>query len=95
MHVDALAARRFDEAEHLHVLFERQRDVEVIDAFLADDLAAFGQRAEQRQPAVADVIARGAIVEEADDLEPELAVLEQLVGHEPARGRRRRQSARA
>ena len=29
--VDALAARRLDQAEHLHVLVERQRHVEVID----------------------------------------------------------------
>ncbi len=50
----------------------------------ADDLAAFGQRAEQRQPAVADVVAGGAVVEEADDLEAELAVLEHLVGDQPA-----------
>ena len=84
MHVDALAARLFDQAEHLHVLFERQGNVEVIDAFLADNLAAFGQRAEERQPAVADMVAGGAVVEEPDDLEAELAVLEQLVGHEPA-----------
>ena len=56
----------------------------MVDAFLADDLAAFGERAEQRQPAVADVVAGGAIVEEADDLEAELAMFEQLVGDEPS-----------
>ena len=66
------------------MLFERQRDVDVIDALLADDLAAVGQRAEQRQPAIADVIAGGAVVEEPDDLEPELAMLEHLVGDQPA-----------
>ena len=47
----------FDKAEHLDVLFERQRDVDVIDPLLPDDFAAFGQRAEQRQAAIADVIA--------------------------------------
>ena len=84
MDVDAFAAGLFDEAEHLHVLFERQRDIQMIDAFLPDDLAALGERAEQRQPAVPDVVARRAIVEEADDLEAELAMLEQLVRDEPA-----------
>ena len=82
--VDAFAARFLDEPEHLDVLFERERDVEVIDTLLADDLAALGERAEQRQPAVADVVAGGAIVEKADDLEAELAVFEQLVGDQPA-----------
>ena len=53
-------------AEHLDVLFERQRDVEVIDALALDDLAGLGERAEQRQAAIADVIAAGAIVDEAD-----------------------------
>ena len=62
---------------------------------LPDDLVGLGQRAEQRQAAVADVIAAGAIVEEADDLEAELAVLEHLVGDHAGRDRRRRQSARA
>ena len=33
------------------------------------DLAAFGERAEQRQAAVAEVVAAGAVVDEADDLE--------------------------
>ena len=42
------------------------------------------ERAEQRQAAVADVIAAGAVVEEADDLEAELAVLEHLVGDHAA-----------
>ena len=84
VHVDAFAVGLFDQAEHLDVLFERERDIEMIDALLPDDLAAFGERAEQRQAAVADVVACGSIVEEADDLEPELAVLEQLVRDEPA-----------
>ena len=74
--VDALAAGRLDEVEQLHVLFERQRDVEVVDLLAGDDLGGLGERAEQRQPAVAEVIAAGAIVDEADDLVAELAVLE-------------------
>ena len=65
------------------MLFERQRDVDVIDLLAADDLVGVPERAEQRQPPVADVVAGGAIVEEADDLEPELAMLENLVGDQP------------
>ena len=44
----------------------------------------FVERAEQRKPAVAEVIAAGAVVDEADDLIAELAVLEDLVGDQPA-----------
>ncbi len=82
--VDALATGLLDQAEHLHVLLERERDIQVIDALLPDDVAAFGERAEQRQSSIADVVARGPVVEKADDLEAELAVLEQLVRDEPA-----------
>ena len=81
----AFAVGRLDDAEHLDVLFERQRDVEVIDASRCRMISSASvERAEQRQAAVADVIARGAVVEEADDLEAELAVLEDLVGDQPA-----------
>ena len=66
------------------MLLERQRDVEVIDALALRDLADLGQRAEQRQPAVADVIAAGAIVDEADDLVAELAMLQDAVGNHAA-----------
>ena len=52
-------------------------------------------RAEQRQPAVAEVIAGCAVVDEADDLIAELAMLEDLVGDEPAELARRRQSESA
>ena len=82
--VDPFAVGGLDEAEHLDVLFERQRDVDVIDPFPPDDLVGLAERAEQRQAAVADVIAGGPVVEEADDLEAELAVLEDLVGDQPA-----------
>ena len=37
LHVDHLAARALDEVEHLHVLVERQRHVQVIDVLLPDD----------------------------------------------------------
>ena len=84
MQVDAFAVGDLDQAEHLHVLFERQRDVEVIDALAADDLVGVAERAEQRQAAVADVIADGAIVDEAEQLEAELAVIEHLVRDHPA-----------
>ena len=52
----------------------------MIDPFALGDLGDLGQRAEQRQPAVADVIAAGAIVDEANHLEAELAVLEDAIG---------------
>ena len=55
----------------------------MVDPLAADDLVGVVQRAEQRQTAIADVVAAGAVVDEADDLEPELAVLEDLVGDEP------------
>ena len=64
--VDHLAARALDEVEHLHVLVERQRHVQVVDVLLADDLGRIGERAEQRQAAIAEVIAARAIVDEAD-----------------------------
>ncbi len=80
--VHALAVGDLDQAEHLHVLFERQRDVEVIDALAAQDLVGVAERAEHRQAAVADVIA-GAIVDEAEQREAELAVIEQLVRNHP------------
>ena len=82
--VDELAAGDLHQVEQLGVLLERQRDVEVIDALALGDLGDLGQRAEQRQPAVADVIAAGAIVDEADDLIAELAVLEDAVGDHAA-----------
>ena len=65
LHVDHLAARALDEVEHLHVLVERQRHVQMVDVFLADDLRRISQRAEQRQAAIAEVIAARAIVDEA------------------------------
>ena len=64
--VDAFAVGGLDEAEHLDVLFERQRDVEVIDLLAPDDFVRLAERAEQRQAAIADVVAAGAIVEEAE-----------------------------
>ena len=80
VHFDGFAIGGLDNAEHLHVLFQRKRDVDVIDVLLADDLVGLVQRAEQRQAAIADVIAGRAVVEEADDLESQLAMLEDLVG---------------
>ena len=83
MHVDAFAVRGLDDAEHLDVLVEGQRDVDMVDSLALDDFVGIPEHAEQRQAAIADVIAAGAIVDEADDLEPELAVLEHLVGDQP------------
>ena len=66
--VDELAAGDLHQVEQLGVLLERQRDIQVIDPFALCDLDDLGERAEQRQSAVADVIAAGAIVDEADHL---------------------------
>ena len=78
--LNRLAVGRLDDAEHFDVLFERERDVDVIDGFLADDLVRLSQRAEERQAAIPDVIAIGAVVQKPDDLEAQLAVFQDLVG---------------
>ncbi len=57
----------FDQVEHLHVLFERQGDVEVVDL-------ARGRRSRRASAsvpssgsaAIAQMIAAGAVVDEAD-----------------------------
>ena len=82
--VHALAAGRFDQVQQLQVFFERQRHVEVVHLLARRDVGGLGQRAEQRQPAVAEVVAAGAIVHEADDLIAKFAMLENLVGHHAA-----------
>ena len=82
--VDVLAAGDLHQLEQLRVLLDRQRDVEVIDALGVGHLGDIGQLAEQRQPAIAEVIAAGAIVDEADDLVAELAVLQHAVGQHAA-----------
>ena len=56
------------------MLFGRKRDVEVIHRFARGDLGGFLDRAEQRQAAIAEMIAGGLVVHEADDLIAELAV---------------------
>ena len=61
------------------MLFERQRDVEMIDALVAHDVGGFVETAEERQAAVAEMVAAGPVVDEADDLIAELAMLEDLV----------------
>jgi hypothetical protein len=67
------------------VLVERQRHVEVVDALALRDLRHLAKRAQERQAAIADVVAAGAVVHEADDLIPELAMLQDAVGHQPPR----------
>ena len=64
--VDHLAAGDLDQVEQLRVLLERQGDVQVIDALALSDLADLGERAEQRQPAIPEVIPARAIVDEPD-----------------------------
>ena len=68
------------------MLFDRQRDVELVDAFAARRSRATSvDRAEQRQAAVADGVAvGGAVVHETRPAEAELAVLEHAVGDQTA-----------
>ena len=66
------------------MLFERQRDVDLVDALALADLARLGRRAEQRKAAVAEMVPAGAIVDEADDLVAHLAVAEDLVRDQAA-----------
>ena len=66
------------------MLFRRQRHIEVIGAFTQRDFARFVQGPEDRQAPMSQVIAAGPVVDEADDVVSQLAVLENLVGDEPA-----------
>src|SRR5262245_15919538 len=77
--VHELAARAFDEPQHLDVLLGRQRNVQLIDTLACRDFGGVVDSAKQRQPAVSEVIARGLVIHEADDLIAQLAVLEDLV----------------
>ena len=81
LHVDALSARRLDEIQQLHVLLERQRDVQVVDALTPHDLGGFLEAAEQRQAAIAEMIAASPVVDETDNLVAQLAMFEHLVSH--------------
>src|SRR5688572_19089978 len=82
--VDELAAGDLHQVEQPRVLLERERHVEMIDALALRDVGNFVERAEQREPAVADVVAAGPIVEKTDHLVAELAVLEDPIGDHPA-----------
>ena len=76
-------ARRVEQVDHLHVLLGRKRDVQVIDLFPRGDFRRLVDRAEQRQTAIAEMVA-GPIVDEADDLVAELAMFDDLVRDETA-----------
>ena len=79
--VDALAVRHFDQAEHGHVPFERQGHVQLVDPLAGHHVPRVGQRAQQRQAAVAHVVAAGdLVVEESHDVVPELGVPQAPVG---------------
>ena len=82
--VDAFAARRLDEVEQLHVLLERQRHVEVVDLLVGDDVGGVAERAEQGQPAIAEMIAACLVVDESHDLVSELAMLEDAIRDDAA-----------
>ena len=62
------------------MLVERQGDVEMIDPLALGDLSDLGERAEQGKAAIADVVAPGAIVDEADDLQSQLTIEHDAVG---------------
>jgi len=64
--------------------FERQRHVEVVDLLVGDNGGGFTEGAEQRQAAVAQVIATGLVIDEPDQLVAKLAVFE----YAPARVKR-------
>jgi hypothetical protein len=66
------------------VLFERKRDVDVVDPFRPDDVVGIREGSEKGKASVADMVARCAVVDESDDLETELAVLEDFVSHHPS-----------
>src|ERR1043166_4153167 len=66
------------------MLLGRERDIQVVDLLARRDLCRLFKRAEHRQTAVAEVIAR-AIVDEADDLIAKLAVFDDLVGDDAAK----------
>ena len=71
-----------EQLQHAQVLLGRQRDIQVVDSLAHGDLARLVERPEQRQPAVTEQIAPGAVVDESDDVVAELAVFENLVGHQ-------------
>ena len=83
--VDALAAGELHDAQHLHVLVDGQRDVDLVDLFLRGNLRDLVDGAEHRQAAVADRVGRRrAVVDEAREPEPHLAVLDDPVRDHPA-----------
>ena len=61
------------------MLFERQRHVEVVDLLVGDDVRRIAERAQQRQPAIAEMIAAGLVVDEADHLIAQLAMFENAI----------------
>jgi hypothetical protein len=62
------------------VLLRRQRHIQVIDGFAGRDVGGLVDGAEQRQAAIAKMVARRLVVHEADNLIAELPVFENLVG---------------
>jgi len=81
-----------DQLQHLHVLVEGKRDVELVHALALEDLVGLLEGTEQREPPVADVVAGSAVVNEPHQLKTQLAVLEQFVGHGAAEVASRRLS---
>jgi hypothetical protein len=66
------------------VLLGRQGDVKVIDALARGDVRGAVERAEEREAAIAKMIARRAVVHESHDLIAQLAMFDDLVGDDPS-----------
>ncbi len=85
MDVDELARRELHDAEHLHVLLDRQRDVDLVDPLAGGDLRQLLHGAEKRQAAITDGVGRaGTVVHESNQDKTELRVLEDAIGHHAA-----------
>ena len=82
--VDALAAGDVHQIEQLGMLFEGEGDVQVVHALPLDDVGDLGQRPEERQASIADVVAAGPVVHESDHLISQLTVLQDAVGYHAA-----------
>ncbi len=81
LHVHHFPARVFDEVEHLDVLVERQRHVQVVDVFLPQNLRSVVEGPQQWQASITEMIAARPVVDETDHLITELAMLKDFFGN--------------
>src|SRR6187431_2890886 len=66
------------------MLLEGEGDVQVVHALPLDDVGDLGQRPEERQPSVPDVVAPSPVVHESDHLISQLTVLQDAVRYQAA-----------